>query len=103
MLTGPIRFAWALFEAKIQVIEDLKPGSEMLRKLLEETNRVIGSGNGKFAIARKVIWGERDNIVIQNRFSNDPVAVTYCRKDHTEVCKPSGKFFEPIKDVIEAL
>ena len=103
ILTWPMSVAWALFEAKVQVIEDLKPGSDMLKTLLEETNKVISSGNGKFAVARRVIWAEKDNIVIQNRFASDPVAITYLKRGHTELCKPSARFFEPIKDVIEAL
>lgn len=88
---------------KSPLIDDLSPRSSTLTSLLDDTKAVIKSGNGSFAIARTVIWGERDNVIKAERFASDPVAIVYPGKNHIEVCKPTRRFTTPIAHVIEAL
>jgi pimeloyl-ACP methyl ester carboxylesterase len=103
LLTGPVYLAYGLFKARFQVVYDLEPGSPTLTKLLDDSKDVINTGQGAFAIARKVIWAERDNIVKQLQFANDPLPRPYPGKNHKNVCKPNSLFTDPVKDVIEVI
>jgi pimeloyl-ACP methyl ester carboxylesterase len=103
LLTGPLRLLYGFFQARFQVTYDLTPGSSTLTNLLNDTTNVLNTGSGSFVVAKKVIWPEIDNIVIQMKFASDPSAKPYLGRNHINVCKPDLLFRDPVKDVIEVV
>lgn len=93
----------AFVEYLFQSLRDLRPGSDTLRQLLDETNQALQQGNGSYLIAKKVIHGEKDKIVRPTRFGGDPGVVVFKGKNHFALCKPSASFRGPITHLVSAL
>jgi hypothetical protein len=62
-------------------------------------------GIKSFTIARKVIWAGPERVVINSKFGKDPKAIEYkkLRVGHTQICKPTVKFPQPMSEVEEVL
>jgi pimeloyl-ACP methyl ester carboxylesterase len=79
---GPLlMFRW-------QSLIDLKPGSQTLATLLDETAHLARDDNSHCLLARKVILGDCDDIVDPARFFRDPTPTVLQGVGHADVCKP---------------
>lgn len=88
----------------IPVLDDLRPGSQTILNLIQETENLLLNNQGNFAIAHKVIWANSEIVVHNERFCQDPIAVLIDNKTHTKVCKPiKPGFLRPFEIVTEAL
>ena len=88
----------------IPVLDDLRPGSQTIVNLIEETENLLNKNQGDFAIAHKVIWANNEIVVHNERFCQDPIAVLIDNKTHTKVCKPiKPNYLRPFEIVTEAL
>lgn len=82
-------------------LRDLEPGSGTLSQLREHTIDAIEQARAKrtparHLIAETVIHGQKDKIVIQNPFCDDPSLKRAHGKGHMEICKPREGYEEPI-------
>jgi pimeloyl-ACP methyl ester carboxylesterase len=102
VITG-IPYVGKLLNAGIRVrgsvLNDLKPGSDMLKLLLADTQTAAAAG--VTYVAAKVVWfGEHENVVSTVRFGPDPVpGPAIPKKDHLSVCKPKQRDLKPITDL----
>ncbi|MEP7197975.1 MAG: alpha/beta hydrolase [Saprospiraceae bacterium] len=88
----------------IPVLDDLRPNSQTILNLIQETEQLIQQNQGDFTISHTVIWANNEIVVHNERFCQDPVAVLLDNKSHTKVCKPiSPNFLTPFEIVTEAL
>lgn len=88
----------------IPVLDDLRPGSQTINNLIQETEHLLLNNKGNFAIAYKVIWANNEIVVHNERFCQDPIAVLIDNKTHTKVCKPiRPDYLIPFEIVTEAL
>jgi pimeloyl-ACP methyl ester carboxylesterase len=86
------------------LIDELKEGGTDLQLLLDETNKALAAGGGSSLIARKVVIAERERIVVNRRFAQDPwPAATFAGTNHFSICKPTKDFLFPLECLSEAL
>lgn len=88
-----------------QPLEELKPGSELLKQLLEKTDKAQeeNSEESKRLLAERVIHGANDKIAQPLLFSKDPGFTSIPRKDHFSVCKPNQDYTLPINELLGML
>lgn len=84
----------ARFESPL--IDQLKPESRSLKKLLEETEAATTNGANRHLIATKVVIAEYEKIVENEAFGDDPSPDTIPNTTHTSVCKPTREFLQPL-------
>ena len=89
-----LKFAWPS-------LKDLEPGSITLSMLRDDTLQAINSANASHAstrhlIAEAVVHGQKDRIVNQNSFCNDPPLTRFDNRGHFEVCKPRANYLDPV-------
>jgi pimeloyl-ACP methyl ester carboxylesterase len=77
------------------LINELAEGSKYLRTLLRETEQAIKKGQTGL-IAKSVAIAERERIVVNQDFAQDPPPVTFAGTTHRLVCKPNANFLDPI-------
>lgn len=88
----------------IPVLDDLRPASQTIQNLIQETEQLLQNNQGDFTIAYKVVWANDEIVVHNERFCQDPIAVLIDNITHTGVCKPtSPNFLRPFEIVTEAL
>ena len=85
------------------LIDQLKPESPDLKKLLEETERARQGGANSHLVARKVVIAEYEKIVRNETFADDPPPDTIPETDHLSVCKPRSGFRRPLDFLEECL
>jgi pimeloyl-ACP methyl ester carboxylesterase len=85
------------------VLEDLKPDSEAIKNLMQESQKLIDEGKGNFAIAAKVVWANNERVVHNERFCQDPVAELVDDQSHSSVCKPQRPDFLRPLEIIKGL
>lgn len=85
------------------VYEDLEPGSQFIATLVDETKKLLADKKYPCNIARKVIWAERDRVVSQINFCDDPDAELVYKKNHVNVCKPDATYTQPVDFLKELL
>lgn len=73
------------------LIDQLRPGSQSLSQLLEDTRLAIRDGANEHLIARMVVIAEYERIVSNQTFCNDPAPIAIPDTDHISVCKPTRK------------
>lgn len=78
------------------LIDELAPDSDALKTLLAQTIETTSSGDARFLVAQKVAIAEREKIVVNLRFGNDPEPTPFPGSDHCSVCKPNDKFVAPL-------
>jgi alpha-beta hydrolase superfamily lysophospholipase len=84
----------ARFESPL--IDQLKPGSQALISLLEETSVATKDGANPHLVARRVVIAEYEKIVQNESFCIDPPPDTIPETTHTSVCKPRHDFLQPL-------
>lgn len=78
------------------LIDELKPDSRSLKKLLEDSELATQGGANTHLIASKVVIAEFEKIVINDSFGSDPAPVAIPGTTHTSVCKPTRVFRQPL-------
>lgn len=79
------------------LIDELQPGSDVLRQLAEETSAAIKDGANAHLTAKLVVIAEYDDIVRNARFAGDPPPFAIPAATHSSVCKPNTKFKRPLE------
>jgi len=88
----------------IPVLDDLRPNSQTILNLIQETEQLIQQNQGDFTISHTVVWANNEIVVHNERFCQDPVAVLLDNISHKNVCKPiRPNFLTPFEIVTEAL
>jgi hypothetical protein len=77
--------------------------SKVLEKLHQETVDLCAKGDNKHLIARKVVWAEVENIVVNEDFGSDPLGIAIKGTTHMSVCKPKRGFRDPLDCLEECL
>lgn len=81
---------------KSPLLDQLKPGSRELKKLLNDTEAATENGVNSHLVAKRVIIAEREMIVYNETFGKDPPPETIPDTTHTTVCKPTRGFLQPL-------
>jgi hypothetical protein len=93
----------SLAKAFFPVLSDLEVGSSTLQQLHAQTMAAIPTtvraGALHPLIARKAVFGSRDHIVESTPFAMNPAPTILLGRRHTDVCKPSKAFLDPLKIV----
>jgi len=94
-----------VFATKLRwrVLQDLEPRCLALKKLLKDSLKAINDGNANFLIAPAVLHAANDDIVHPIRFAEDLPHEVIPGKSHTQACKPSGTFLQPVEAVKKLL
>lgn len=88
---------------KTPSFSNLQSNSATITSLLQDTQHYIDIGDFDFTIAAKVIWANEDQIVENDRFFLDPVAIPE-EGSHTSICKPiEGVYMNPFNHLFEIL
>ncbi len=82
-------------KAFVPVLRDLEPGSDMLDKLRDDTDDLLGQGHDSLR-AKVVVLGKKDRIVQAVRFCKDPGPRIVPDKGHIGVCKPDTGYLDPL-------
>lgn len=98
-----LRFIANAFRFYSPLIDQLKPGSETLNKLLDETVEITRKDKGSCLIAKKVVIAQHERIVNNDTFGDDPPAITILNADHKTVCKPNKKYIDPLTLLLDCL
>jgi len=93
----------AYFRFNSPLIDELKEGSAHLLALREKTIAAIEAGDSSYLIAKQVVFADRDAIVTNLPFGQDPPPVTFVGSTHCSVCKPNSNFLDPIDILSKAL
>ena len=97
---------WFSGAAKIvsPLIDELNPEkSNLLASLQQATLDLCTAGQNVHLVPLKVIWAERENVVLNEDFGNDPLGQAIKGTTHTSVCKPKAGFREPLACLEECL
>jgi len=92
---------FARFESPL--IDQLKPGSDVLKNLLDETVEARRNGANLHLKAHKVIIAEYEKIVRNETFGDDPPPESIPDTTHTSVCKPRVDFRRPLEFLEDCL
>ena len=79
----------------------VKDGSTV-KQLESNTQKLVNEGHKDPFIAARVIFAERERVVINEQFASDPPPIVFHGKNHREVCKPTPNWTKPL-DVITDL
>lgn len=85
------------------LVNQLKPDSPDLKRLLEETERARQGGANSHLVARKVVIAEYEKIVRNETFADDPPPETIPDTTHTSLCKPRSDFRRPLDHLEDCL
>jgi pimeloyl-ACP methyl ester carboxylesterase len=79
------------------LINELAAGSQHLQELLSQTRTALAKGGNDYLKAKAVIVAERDRVVENLQFAQDPWPPSSVNADHISVCKPDrNTFLEPL-------
>ncbi len=92
-----------LFSLKSQAARDLERGSEFIARLKADTDKAIANSAAACLKARKVIFGQKDAVVLVERFCKDPLEDIWHGHNHISVCKASRAFPAPVREVLDQL
>ncbi len=84
-----------------RVLNDLEPKNDMLNKLLKDVE--AETAKAPELLATVVLHSDKDFVVEPIRFALDPPQDTLNGKSHTEICKPSDSFTDPVDIVLRRL
>ena len=87
------KFLAALGMIKIPVIDDLRPESQTIINLINDSQNYLDDLDGDFTIANTVVWANNELIVHNESFCGDPVPIIIQNESHTSVCKPKDAHF----------
>lgn len=86
--------AWIAY--RFPPARELAPGSSTLTDLERESDDAYGAGENAIQAAR-IAFGERDRIVRVENFAKDPKPRIFLGRGHSDICKPSDGFQDPIE------
>lgn len=92
----------AVAQWKIVTLREVQTGSLTLSQLEKDTlkeisTRKAGHGPMGHIVARRVLFGEHEDIVDGNRFCSDPAETVYPGHDHVSICKPDTGYDAPLE------
>jgi hypothetical protein len=96
-LTGLAGLIPVLVKSRYRVLLDLEPKSDMLEQLRKEVEAALPKA--PYLAAKAVFLAGNDKVVSPLPFvSNDPNPPTHLfpKRSHTEICKPSNAFLDPL-------
>jgi pimeloyl-ACP methyl ester carboxylesterase len=104
MLASVLRFALGVAGFQSPLINELAPGSPDLTNLLNKTTQALAQGNSQYLIAQTVVCADRERIVKNLQFAQDPwPPLTFAGTTHSSVCKPSRVFVDPLDALSKVL
>jgi pimeloyl-ACP methyl ester carboxylesterase len=92
--------AYALYQSPL--IDELDSGSGIFRQFRGDVTRALQSGNCPYLRARRVIQANKERVVHNGPFGNDPplwFPAAFVNADHSSVCKPTSYFLAPFEAV----
>jgi len=105
-LTG-LTWGMSLFTSAVkyraQALLDLEPQCQTLQDIESRTQNALTSGNNDGLVARKVLHAESDKVVSPNKFCQDQGTVVLTGRSHTDVCKPTAAYLQPVNHLLEVL
>ena len=78
-------------------LEDLRPESDAIRELEQDAQSVLSFRGGRCLRARRVVFGEIDNVVRRGQFLEDRDHDVIPETGHLRSCKPTRGFSDPLK------
>lgn len=107
---GVLKLALASIGAKftLTILRDLEPQSLTLQALLQDTqaeyaSRMQAAAPVDHLVAQAVIHGQDDKIVRQDQFFRDPSLTRAPGRGHTDLCKPSADYRDPLNHLLPHL
>lgn len=98
---GPFGAVAAKFlEFRQPVLRGLKPGSEVLKDLSDETEKALAD-KADYHVACKVVWAAGDRVVLNQTFGRDATPAVHENVSHMSICKPSLVYSRPAREVLE--
>lgn len=94
-LPGLLKYVGPFADYFVVTINEVIEGSELIQDLEEKYRAILAKKTRRFAIATKVVWAEKERVVNNYDFLQDPRAEVMKQKDHTSVCKPTSSFTRP--------
>lgn len=83
-LVSGILIVWKIIHP---AVDDLKKDSPFLKKLTSDTWHYLNSGWTQPLRARRVLFGEKERVVIVERFCSDPIQSVWPLHTHTSICR----------------
>jgi len=99
--TAITKFLGNAVKAKLPLLNELEPGSVILKALEEQTRAAIAAGCEALR-AKRVVIAEYEEVVSNLPFPGDPFPTAIRNARHTTVCKPDN-FRDVIGYVVELL
>ena len=85
------------------LIDQLRIDSRELRELYDHTIEATENGRNQHLNAVRVLIAQHEKVVVNTPFAHDPLPITIAGKSHTDLCKPSYAFPEPMEHVLSCL
>ncbi|AIM01500.1 hypothetical protein [Sinorhizobium meliloti] len=73
--------------ASLTSLDGLEPGSPFLTQLMEDSSKELANGWDAQVKARQVIFGDGENVVMVQRFLEDPPHTVWPGHGHCSVCR----------------
>lgn len=77
----------ALTKFGVLSLDGLEPGSPFLTQLMEDSSKELANGWDAQVKARQVIFGDGENVVMVQRFLEDPPHTVWPGHGHCSVCR----------------
>ncbi|WP_246806896.1 hypothetical protein [Ensifer sp. ENS04] len=87
VVSGLIASLTALATLGIRSLDGLKPNSPFLTQLIKDSRQELANGWEAQIKAREVIFGDGENVVMVQRFLNDPPPTVWAGHGHRSVCR----------------
>ena len=89
---------------KYPIIKDLTEGSLVLTNLKTDIDKILQTESNCNFIKAKVVWAERENVVINYSYGQDEPEDEILGTTHTSVCKPrTNGSLEPFNFLLNAI
>lgn len=93
-LTGLPGWLPAVAKYRYQVLQDLEPNSQMLTHLAAEVQRLLPAAPN---LKARIVLAANDKVVSPVPFAGDYQPPAFIpQRSHTQVCKPSSNFLDPL-------
>lgn len=92
---------WQMTRGKCYI--DLLPDSPVLTSIRDQTERAAESRKEVSALRADVLFGNDEDVVFRGEYSCDHSCAPIKGKGHTDVCKPTEDYLEPLEFLAEAI
>lgn len=99
----PVQLVLSFKRYNTPLIDQLREGSRELQSLHDETLSATENGRNQHLNAARVLIAQYEKVVINVPFANDPAPFVIAGKCHTDLCKPTRSFQDPIQHVLLCL